>query len=451
MSRDLTAILLKGQSSGLVDTSGAALGSADPISVEWIEQVVRSRGRPSILRVAPLPDLGLVQVEVADVSDGLPTEDPELVAALSARGSATFLHVNHEAKQAILHGFDKGTGLEGFVGEPGPEFAKQLQTRLGCDLDTLHGADDQSRAGIGVVASRTAALLPGRSIALPIGMPSSLGSFQFHDRGIGKGEQAERIAFFAFDRPLVPAIMSTPGVELAKVIETVVGGGRATLGDDTLDGILEALRALGTKPVRDAEPSQRPATLRAVELLVLSSGRVFAGGDRLDYWDERLLPLLSLGDTAPVIDEGDLETFAAADSVLHALVEVVPSAAPPGGIGSVLEGISDRELGPLVPQLAVDGDYAGSILGLQPDRLVAMLRGLDGDRLSMLVERLEKVWFERKHKQPPEGEPFEAFRKHNAERGQTDVDRALRHLSELRIVLEVAAVNDLVVAISFYG
>jgi hypothetical protein len=451
MSRDLTAILLRPPSAGLVDAGGAPLSAGEPISTEWIESVVRSRGRPAILRVAPLPSVGLVQVEVSDVADGLPTEDPELVAALSSRGAATFLHVNHEAGQAILHGFDRGAAGEGFVGVPGAEFSEKLRARLGCDLEALHGADDQSRAGIGVVASRTAAVLPGRSIALPIGMPSALGSFAFHDRAVGQTEEAERCAFFAFDRPLVPAILATPGAELAKVIEGVMGAQRATPGDDMLDGILAALRELGDQPLRTVGPGARATAMRAIELLVLSSGRVFAGGDRVDFWDQRVLPLLSLEDINPVIDEDDLESLEASASVLHALVEVVPSSAPPGGIGSVLEGLSDRELAPLVPQLAEADSYAGSILGLQPERLTARLRELDGERLSRAVERLEAVWYQRKTGQPPEGEAFDAFRKQRAESGQADVDRVLRHLSELRIVLEVAAVNDLVVAVSFYG
>jgi hypothetical protein len=451
MDRDLTAILLKPESTGLVDASGAPMTPAEPISAEWIEQTVRARGRPALLRVAPLPAVGLVQVEVCDVTDGLPTEDPELVAALSKRGSATFVHINHEAGQAIIHGFKAGVGGEGFVGVPGADFATQLQTWLGCDLEALHGADDQTRAGLGVVASRTAALLPGRSLMLPVGMPSALGSFAFHDRAIGSDEQAERCSFFAFDRPLVDAIVATSGTQLAKIVEGVVGSGGSMLGEDLFTNVKNVLRSLGEKPLTAAEPAARPDILRAVELLVLSSGRVFAGGDRVDYWDERVLPLLSIGGGEPVIDADDLETLESAESSLHALVEIVPSAAPPGGIGTVLEGVADRELSPLVPQLAADGGYAGSILALDPQRITQLLRDLDGDRLSDAVERVEHAWYQKTTSKAAEGEAYDAFRRQRLERGQPDVDRVLRHLSELRIVLEVAAVNDLVVAISFYG
>jgi hypothetical protein len=451
MSQDLTAILLRARpGGGLVDASGAPISTDESASaewVEWIESIVRARGRPAILRVAPLSSLGLVQVEVANVTDGLPTEDPELVAALSARGAATFLHVNHEAAQAILHGFDQGSAGEGFVGAPGPEFTDRLQKRLGCDLDALHGADDHSRAGIGVVASRTGAILPGRSLALPIGMPSVFGSFSFHDRGLEAEGEQERCAFFAFDRPLVESILAQSGPALVKVLESIAGGGRAALGDAVYEQVTDTLRGLKER----GESETGPAMLRTIEQLVLSNGRVFAGGDRLAFWAERVLPLLSIEDQEPVIDEDDLETLEECKSVLHALVEVVPVKAPPGGAGSVVEGLADRELSPLVPSFAKEGSYAGSILTLDPRRLVELSRGLDGERLSRAVARIERAWFSRKTGQPAEGPAFEAFQKEQAERGQEDVDRVLRHLSELRVVLEVAAVNQLVVAVAFYG
>ncbi len=441
MSRDLTAILLK---------LSPADGPSPAVDPAWVESVIRERGRPSIVRIAPLTAVGLLQVEVADVADGLPTEDPALVGALSARGQATFLHVNHEAEQAILHGFDAGKANEGFVGKPDADFGKQLQLRFGCDLEALHAADDQTRSGIGIVGSRTAALLPGRSILLPIGMPCSLGSFGFHDRALGVGPEAERCAFFAFDRPLVAAISSTPGLELAKIVEEAVKAQQGAEDEGTAE-MMQALQALGARTIVDAPPELRPAIVRAMELIVLGSGRIFAGGDRADFWDSRVLPLISLEESEPVIDDDDLPSLDAADSLLHALVEVVPFASPPGGPGTVLESIGDGELAPLLPALAVGASYAGSILELDPRRLLERIRLLDGDRLSRAVERLERNLYRAKHKSPAEGEAFDVFRRGAAERGQADIDRVLRHLSELRIVLEVAAVNDLVVALAFYG
>ena len=438
MSKDLTAIVIR-----LVPPPP---DTEFPATAGWIESVVRQRDKPAILRIAPLPGLGLIQCEVSNTTDGMPTEDPELIAALSARGQASFLHVNHEAQQAILHGFDGGTALEGFVGKPDAEFEGKLMERFGANLEGLHAADDQTRAGIGIVASRTAALLPGRSLSLPIGMPSGLGTFTFHDRGAEAGPDTERCTFFAFDKPLIDALCKTPGVELARIIESARQG-----QDAESEHVIAVLKQLDQKPLVEAPQTERRALVRAVEMMVLGSGRVFAGGDRAGYWEERVLPLLSLESSMPVIDDDDLESLDEAKSVLHALVEVVPSAAPPGGAGQVMEGVGDVELSPLLPAFAEDGTYAGSVLRLDPARLVAQLRSLQGDSLSQAVMRIETSWFTKKTGLPPEGEAFDAFRKANSDKGQPDVDRVLRHMSELRVVLEVALVNDLTVALAFYG
>jgi len=137
--------------------------------------------------------------------------------------------------------------------------------------------------------------------------------------------------------------------------------------------------------------------------------------------------------------------------VLHALVEVVPTKAPPGGAGQVLESIADAELQPLLPDFAEEGTYAGSILQLDPSRLLDALRTLDSDKLSKAVAQLEAVWWAKKTNKPAEGDEYAAFRREHAQKGQPDLDRALRHLSELRVVFEVAQANDLTVALAFYG
>ena len=440
MSKDLTAIVVR-----LIPPPPESEFAA---TAGWIESVVRKRDKPAILRIAPLPSLGLIQCEVSNTLDGMPTEDPELIAALSARGQASFVHVNHEAQQAILHGFDGGTALDGFVGKPDAEFEGKLVERFGCNLEALQAADDQTRIGIGIVASRTAALLPGRSIGLPIGMPSGLGTFAFHDRGAEAGPDRERCTFFAFDKQLVDALCKTPGVDLARIIESARQGQPP---DAEAQQVVATLKALDKLPLVEAPSDQRRVLVRAVEMMVLGSGRVFAGGDRAAYWEERVLPLMALQPSMPVIDDDDLESLDDAKSVLHALVEIVPSTAPPGGAGEVMEGIGDVELSPLLPAFVEDGTYAGSILRLDPTRLVEQLRALQGDSLSQAVMRIETSWFTKKNGAPPEGEVFEAFRKANSDKGQPDIDRVLRHLSELRVVLEVALVNDLTVALAFYG
>src|ERR1051325_2296046 len=101
----------------------AVLVPAGQFTVEDVHKIVRESGRhAAIVRVAPLPNVKLLQIEVHDVR-GMPCEDPALVQRFSTGGRATFVHVNHSAKQAMVHGFVDGKGDDGFAGAPGDEFA----------------------------------------------------------------------------------------------------------------------------------------------------------------------------------------------------------------------------------------------------------------------------------------------------------------------------------------
>src|SRR4051812_39225092 len=165
------------------------------LTVEQVHQIVLASGRhAAIVRVAPLAAVKKLQIEVHDLR-GMPTEDPALVQKLSTGGSATFVHVNHSAKQAMVHTFADGKGGEGFAGAPGDDFTKRLGDEAGVDLAQLHAADDGTRLGIGVASSHTKLLYKQRVLTIPQGTPTGLGSFGFHDRGIGIEDREERVAF----------------------------------------------------------------------------------------------------------------------------------------------------------------------------------------------------------------------------------------------------------------
>src|SRR5205807_9173401 len=110
------------------------------------------------------------------------------------------VHVNHSAKQAMVHGFIDGRPNEGFAGAPGDEFVARLRVEAGADLAALVGADDGSRVGIGVAASHTMALMRGRALAVPAGTPTGLDGVTFHERGNAVDGGAGRVAWVAFDR-----------------------------------------------------------------------------------------------------------------------------------------------------------------------------------------------------------------------------------------------------------
>src|SRR2546430_7943371 len=71
------------------------------------------------------------QLEVLEGPTGLPAVAPALVEALSKDDhKAMFLHVNHEAKQALLHAYEDGVEVASFTGEPrSEEHTSELQSQ----------------------------------------------------------------------------------------------------------------------------------------------------------------------------------------------------------------------------------------------------------------------------------------------------------------------------------
>src|SRR5438874_13465844 len=103
-SPDLTAVLIE------------LRAEAD---ADYIARAVAGGGYGDVwLRMKPLQPLGLVQVELFD-GNGMLRVDPALVMALSQDGRrATFVHLNRGAKQALVHAFQAGAELEGWMGAP---------------------------------------------------------------------------------------------------------------------------------------------------------------------------------------------------------------------------------------------------------------------------------------------------------------------------------------------
>jgi hypothetical protein len=436
MLRDLTAILLP-------------LGQKAPEEVE--RAVVERRPGDVYLRVQPLPKVGLLQVEVCDGRRGLPCEDPELVAHLSMAGRAAFVHVNHSAGQALVHAFQGGAAGEGFAGAPGEAFAAKLRAAVGAGLDEIVAADDGSRFGIGVAASNTVALLRGTRLVVPEGSPTGLNSFAFHDRGAGLSAGAERLAWFAFDAAAVERrAAGTPARELAASLMAAPAGMFGPL-ESARGEVVERLGRLEeTQTLEALIAGEHGMAVRALELCALEAARVFAGGDRLWFWDERVLPMFSLSAGDPVIEPSEVEDLDESPSILAAMVEVLPWAAPPAGEGSMLAGISDTELGPLGRWARPGEEYAGAIFRLRPERLLEEVRRLDGPSLTRAIERFERAWYRAARPGQPEGDAFDTWRRTKAEEGAADVERFLADWAELRFVLELAAANRLDVGLLFY-
>jgi hypothetical protein len=309
----------------------AVIVPAGQLTPEKVHAIVLESGRrPALVRVAPLSKLNLVQIEVHDPRRGLPTEDPALVARFSAGGRATFVHVNHSAKQAMVHGFIDGRANEGFAGAPGEELEQRLRVEAGVDLPALIAADDGTRLGIGVAASHTAALIRGRTLAVPVGTPTGLDSFTFHDRGAAVDEGEERLAWFAFDRQRA---FGQPGKAMAALIASAPQGALGPFEAARAQAIAD-LEALG-----DRTPAEAKLTSpRALELCAFAAAMAWAGGDQVGYWDGRVLPLFAIcgGDKPPaaVIDASEAEELDdETNSLIEAMVETLPFPAPPDARG----------------------------------------------------------------------------------------------------------------------
>jgi hypothetical protein len=379
---------------------------------------------------------------------GMPTENPERVGRFSAGGRATFVHVNHSAKQAMVHGFVDGKGNEGFAGSPGDDFEARLLKEAGHGLAALHDADDGTRLGIGVASSNTVALYKRRALVVPQGTPTGLDSFRFHDRGNAIDERQDRIAFFAFDRK------ETFAVEARTWVERLSGAPAGWFGP------LEATREAAFAELSTTEVGRSVAdarlSARALELVAFGAALAWAGGDELAYWDERVLPLFAIcgveKPAAPVIDNNEAEELDnETESLLEAMCETLPFAAPPDGEGPVLTQLSPAELMPLAPWAQAGEETAGSIFLLRAERLLALVRAVDGRRLGNAAETFARAWYRALRPGQPEGDAYKTWRQAKEEEGSKELDRFVADWAELRACLEIAVANRLDVGLLIYG
>jgi hypothetical protein len=461
MPADLTAILLPLPPRGHQPNEVLSLVAQSSPAATW-------------LRLCPFPQHEIHQLEVLDGQTGLPAVSPAMLVALSQNGGkALFVHVNHQGGQALLHAFEDGIEVASHSGAPSEAFHSEFQRLVGHTVDEIVAADDGTRAGFGQAASRTAALVRGRLLLAPAGTPTSLGSFNFHDRGHDRNDDASeddldaaersdehedgadsdadatRAAFFAFDGNLIQqAFNDLPGKQLAQVIGNApqeVLGPLFGLRDD----MVQELNRLETPPGKsDAHPAWHT---HAFEILALCHTGIYGGGDTLHFLDQKLLALLSIGDATPIIDADDAEELEELPSVIDAMVEVLPCPKPPGGYGPLMELIGPEEIGALVPWAKPGEPYDGAIFLIKPERLLHLVRGLDGSKLSQRLERFCRALYTAGHGEATDEQAYVEWRKGIEERSRPDIERFLTGWAELRIVLELAATNKLHIGLLIYG
>lgn len=450
MPADLTAILLPLPPRGL---------SPDQV----VNLVAQSGAAAAWVRLCPFDKLEIHQLEVLEGNTGLPAVSPALLTALSGNGGkAMFVHVNHQAKQVLLHAFEDGIEVKSYRGEPGEEFAQIFHELVGYTVDELVAADDGTRAGFGQAASRTAAISRGRLLLVPTGTPTGLGTFTFHDRGHDRPSDLQitdadddeekdttRVAFFAFDGGLIQqAFGEVPGPQLAQVVGSapveVVG---------PLIELRDAVAAqLSQTPGPIGQTEEHPAWhTHAFELLALAHSGIYAGGDTAKYIDEKLLALLAIGDAAPVVDADDAEELEAMPSIIDALIDVLPCPKPPGGYGPLLENLGPEEIGALVPWAKPSEPYQGTVFVVRADRLLPLVRSFDGNKLGQRLERFCRALYTARYGAVADEEAYRKWRAEQEQKSRADIERLLTAWAELRIVLELASVNQLTIGLLVYG
>jgi hypothetical protein len=146
-------------------------------------------------------------------------------------------------------------------------------------------------------------------------------------------------------------------------------------------------------------------------------------------------------------EELDDTTF----GILEAMTETLPCPAPPDGESSLLTQLSPAEIQPLASWTRADAEHAGAVFLLQPERLLALVRKLDGKRLSTVASEFARAFYRALRPGQPAGDAYESWRVAKEEEGQKDLERFVNDWAELRACLEIAAANQLDVALLFYG
>jgi hypothetical protein len=133
------------------------------------------------------------------------------------------------------------------------------------------------------------------------------------------------------------------------------------------------------------------------------------------------------------------------------MCETLPFAAPPGGEGPFLTQLSPAEVRPLSPWAQPGEEQAGALFLLQPERLLSLVRVLDGQRLTGAIETFARAWYRALRPGQPEGDAYANWRKVKEEQLQADLERFVGDWAELRACLELAAANRLDVGLLFYA
>ncbi|PID38155.1 MAG: hypothetical protein CSA65_08700 [Proteobacteria bacterium] len=420
---------------------------------------------------AKYEDHSLIQIEIYDLAEGVPIFAEEIGPTLSqAAGLSLVVGIDESDDEAALMLCQNGEQAFAWAGSQqefeardeegtelkGPEgFRHVFKDLIGHTFEGFLEACPRNDEAREVADEHTDLLLRGRFMGLPEGFPRIADLFLFHEEDDDEDEAADgdnkneaeqdRVALVLLDLRLTEVLWKeSTAQEVSKFLEAIEPLKGKVLGPLARD-LEEAKDWVRTQPpARPLEQAPAP-DLTTFEVLAMATALSFSGGTSTQRFDERLLPLLSLGDSqisGSIIKDSlnDIEHL----GILSAMAEVLPYSVPEG---ELLECFADEELRPLADWAVKGNHYEGSLLRVDIKRVAELLQELDVDTLRAKAEAFGRAWFEVSPGSVTSYEAWQAVRPQDKE----EWDRLLIQVGELRLVLSLLGVNNLEPALLFYG
>lgn len=413
----------------------------------------------------------LLQLELYDLEDGTPVFVEQLLFALSDDGkSALHLSVDSDDGVVALQCFSDQTPQIRWSDRPAnfksenvdpPGERPYPQGEAGLDqmlTDEMHVSWNElqtmtvSEEAADVADESTALLLRGRIVKPPNGQLRDGSLHSFHETDITSDGEEDHLALIALEpKALEDLWTQQPAGQVLGFLQMI-----STVRQKVLGPLAHVLNEVGLhiegggqldKPLVEAEHPE----LLNYEILAMSTAVAYWGGIPVNYFDERLIPLLS-------ICESEINESALADALpeiedlglLSAMTEVLPYSAPEG---SLLESFDDTEVAPLAPWAVKDDSYEGTLFLLNTERLLTMLQRFDETQLQSKANAFLQIWA--KLRFPPdeggaEGD-LESWLVEREDLDNNDWQDQVHLLNRLRAILEFSKLNELKPALFFYG
>jgi hypothetical protein len=111
-----------------------------------------------------------------------------------------------------------------------------------------------------------------------------------------------------------------------------------------------------------------------------------------------------------------------------------------------------REIfGALVPWAKPGQPYDGAVFLIKADRILNLVRDFDGNKLGARLEKFCRALYTARYGAISDEKAYLQWRAGQEQKSRTDIERLLLAWAELRIVLEMAAVNQMALGVIVYG